>query len=152
MTAPRILHVDDDPDILEITRVALEVVGGLEVVQCRTGAQALAVAPLVNPDVFLLDVTMPGMSGEQLLLALRRFPQFAAQPAVFLTALAADDAETRRLYSLGADAVISKPYDPMTLADRVAGVWQATRERESVPIEHGVASLDRVGGEHSAPY
>lgn len=121
---PKILHVEDDPDIREIAQMALEVVGGLEVVQCASGAEALEAAPSSAPDLILLDVMMPGMSGDETLLALRKMPQFADTPAIFMTAKA-QQSEVERLKDLGAKAVITKPFDPMTLADQILAVWNA---------------------------
>ena len=119
---PRILHVEDDPDIREIALVALEVVGGLTVDQCASGPEALQRAPGIAPDLLLLDVMMPGMSGEDTLAGLRAMPQFAATPAIFMTAKA-QPAEVEKLRQLGAAEVITKPFDPMTLADQVLAIW-----------------------------
>jgi DNA-binding response OmpR family regulator len=55
-----ILHVDDDEDILEITRMALQLVDTFELHQCSSGRDALAGHRQVDPDLLLLDVMMPG--------------------------------------------------------------------------------------------
>ncbi|GHE00074.1 chemotaxis protein CheY [Defluviimonas sp. 20V17] len=120
---PKILHVEDDPDIREIALMALEVVGGLDVVQCASGAEALERAPGIAPDLLLLDVMMPGMSGDETLTALRKVPQFSETPAIFMTAKA-QHSEVDRLKELGALDVITKPFDPMTLADQIISIWQ----------------------------
>lgn len=122
MGLPRVLHVEDDPDIREIAMIALETVGGLEVAQCGSGQEALARAPELEPGLFLLDVMMPGMNGEETLLALRAIPQFANTPAIFMTAKA-QPTEVARLRDLGALEVITKPFDPMTLADQLLEIW-----------------------------
>lgn len=122
MTLRKIMHVEDDPDIREIAMIALETVGGLEVEQCASGQEALVRAPEVKPDLFLLDVMMPGMNGEETFLALRAMPEFADTPAVFMTAKA-QPAEVEKLRQLGADDVITKPFDPMTLADQIQEIW-----------------------------
>jgi CheY-like chemotaxis protein len=120
---PKILHVEDDPDIREIALMALEVVGGLDVEQCASGADALERAPGIAPGLLLLDVMMPGMSGDETLTALRKMPQFADTPAIFMTAKA-QLSEVDRLKQLGALDVITKPFDPMTLADQILKIWQ----------------------------
>lgn len=121
---PKVLHVEDDADIREIAMMALEVVGGLTVTQCASGAEALERAPGEAPDLLLLDVMMPGMSGDETLAALRRMDQFAETPAIFMTAKA-QQSEVARLKEIGALGVITKPFDPMTLADEIVAIWRA---------------------------
>jgi len=119
MSSPlKILHVEDDPDILEVAKLALEVVGGFEVLQCSSGAAALEQASGFGPDVFLLDMMMPEMSGEQVLANLRKDNQFDDVPAIFMTARA-QASEVEALKASGAIEVIVKPFDPMTLADQI---------------------------------
>lgn len=120
---PKILHVEDDADIREIAMMALEVVGGLTVTQCASGREALERAPAEAPDLILLDVMMPGMSGDETLLALREMPQFAQTPAIFMTAKA-QQSEVERLKALGALDIITKPFDPMTLAEQIVDIWR----------------------------
>ena len=84
----RILYVDDEPDIREVARIALEVVGGFEVEVCESGEAALLKAPGYQPDLILLDVMMPGMDGPETLKALRALDALAAVPVVFFTAKA----------------------------------------------------------------
>lgn len=120
---PKVLHVEDDGDIREIAMIALNTVGGLEVVQCASGQEALDCAAEVAPDLFLLDVMMPGMSGDETLQNLRRMPQFADTPTIFMTAKA-QHSEVERLKGSGALGVITKPFDPMTLADEIVVLWR----------------------------
>ncbi|GHC09291.1 MULTISPECIES: response regulator [Gemmobacter] len=119
---PKVMHVEDDPDIREIALIALEMVGGLEVIQFSSGQEALAGAAAANPDLFLLDVMMPGMTGEETLLALRAMPQFAATPAIFMTAKA-QHSDVRQFIEAGALDVIVKPFDPMQLATQIVALW-----------------------------
>lgn len=122
----RILHVEDDPDIQEIAAIALEAVGGFEIAQFSSGAAAIAAAVDFAPDLVLLDVMMPGLSGEQTFLGLRELPQLAKVPAVFMTAKA-QDSDVQALKTLGAIGVITKPFDPMTLSDEIRALWAASR-------------------------
>ena len=119
---PKILHVEDDADIREIARLALNVIGGLEVVQCESGTEAIASAPDIAPDLFLLDMSMPDMDGIETLNALRALPGMADIPAIFMTARA-QSSEHADLLKQGGDAVIVKPFDAMTLADRIKDFW-----------------------------
>ncbi len=119
---PRIVHVDDDPDIREITRLALELVGGLEVVQFASGQEVLLGAVAAQPDLFLLDVMMPGMNGEETLQKLRAMPEFAETPVLFMTAKA-QYSDIDKLKAAGALDVIVKPFDPMLLAADIVRIW-----------------------------
>ena len=69
-------------------------------------------------DVFVLDMMMPGMTGRQTLEKLRENPDFANVPAIFMTARAQPN-ELEELRGIGATEVISKPFDPMSLADQI---------------------------------
>jgi len=119
---PKILHVEDDPEIREIALIALETVAGLSVVQCASGFEAIATAPSVVPDLFLLDVMMPSMNGVETLVALRANPIFANTSVMFMTAKA-QQKEVLKLLEMGALAVITKPFDPMTLGQHIIDVW-----------------------------
>ncbi|SFR32670.1 response regulator [Litoreibacter janthinus] len=114
----KVLHVDDDGDIREITLLALETVGLMEVVQASSGAEALAKVQSFKPDVFLLDVMMPEMSGEELLARLRTNPDLDNTPCIFMTARVQSN-EISGLIENGAIDVIQKPFDPMTLAHQI---------------------------------
>jgi len=114
----KLLHVEDDADIREIAKMALDLSGEFEVVQCESGESALMTVPDYLPDVVLLDMMMPGMTGKQTLEKMREIPQMAEVPAIFMTARA-QQSEMEELRSLGAAEVISKPFDPMSLADQV---------------------------------
>ncbi len=113
-----ILYVEDDQDISIIARMALEEVGGFSVTVCASGEEALAAAPGLAPDLILLDVMMPGMDGPTTLAALRQVEGYGAIPVIFMTAKVMHS-EMEEYKALGALGVIPKPFDPMTLADRI---------------------------------
>jgi CheY-like chemotaxis protein len=115
MTALRVLHVDDEPDIREVVEMSLGLDPNIVMRSCSSGEAALAVAEDWTPDVILLDVMMPVMDGTASLASLRANPRTAAIPVVFMTARA-QSRELDRLRLLGAVGVIPKPFDPMTLA------------------------------------
>ena len=119
----RILYVEDDPDIQTVATLALEVVGGLKVKVCSSGEQALKEAEAFSPDMLLLDVMMPGMDGPTTLAALRHLPSLKTVPAVFMTAKVQPH-EVDQLIALGAESVIAKPFDPMTLENQVRSIWE----------------------------
>ncbi|MCP4656481.1 MAG: response regulator [bacterium] len=118
----RILLVEDELDIQIVTRVALRDVEGFEVEICGSGHEALAKAPLFQPDLILLDVMMPELDGPGTLRALRRIPQLAATPVIFVTAKAQPD-EVAEYRKMGALEVIVKPFNPMTLGQQVRRIW-----------------------------
>ena len=120
---PFVLHVDDDDDIRAVALIALETVGGLTVEQFDSGGAALEGVKKLKPDLFLLDVMMPGMNGMETLERLRAMPQFSSTPAVFMTAKV-QESDVRQLLACGALDVIAKPFDPMTLASEVVSIWQ----------------------------
>ena len=111
----RILYVEDEPDIRAVAKIALETVGGFVLNTCNCGTQALQEAEGFKPDLLLLDVMMPGLDGPSTLAGLRKLPQTAFTPAVFMTAKV-QAAEMAYYASLGAIGVIAKPFNPMTLA------------------------------------
>lgn len=118
MTTLRALHVDDEPDIREVVELSLGLDPDFETRSCGSGQEALAVAADWPPDVILLDVMMPVMDGPTTLARLRNNEQTATIPVVFMTARA-QSSEIVVFRSLGAAGVISKPFDPMTLAASV---------------------------------
>lgn len=118
----KILYAEDDPDILSVATMSLEMVGGFEVCACSSGTEALDAAPEFAPDMVLLDVMMPGMDGVATLDQLREDPRTAAIPVVFMTAKAMPS-EVARLRALGAADVLLKPFDPMTLPLTLKGIW-----------------------------
>jgi CheY-like chemotaxis protein len=120
---PNILHVEDDADIREITKLALEALGGLSVAQVESGGQAISQAPVVQPDLLLLDMTLPDMDGVQTMHALRALSGFEDIPAIFMTARAQYE-EHEILIQAGALGVIPKPFDAMTLAQDILELWE----------------------------
>jgi CheY-like chemotaxis protein len=118
MTAFRVLHVDDEPDIREVVKFSLSLDPDIVTRSCSSGEEALAVAQDWAPDVVLLDVMMPVMDGEATLERLRKNQRTANIPVVFMTARA-QSRELDLIRSLGAVGVIPKPFDPMKLAASV---------------------------------
>jgi len=127
-TLRRVLCVEDDPDIRMILEFSLATVGGYEVCCCAEGRSALAQAPQFLPDLVLLDVMMPGLSGPETLVALRALPSMQGVPVVFMTAKAMPD-ELEQLLSHGATGLIVKPFDPMTLPTDILPYWEHGRGR-----------------------
>lgn len=123
----RILYIEDDADIQAVAKLALEMVGGFTVNAYASGAAALREAEAFAPDVILLDVMMPGLDGPATLQALRALPTLATVPAIFMTAKV-QPTEVAYYKSLGAQGVITKPFDPMMLADQVRSIGEKRDE------------------------
>lgn len=119
MPVKRVLVVDDEDDIREVAALSLETVAGYEVLTARSGTEALAMADEERPDAILLDVMMPEIDGPATFQKLQQQPSTAHIPVVFLTAKV-QPSEKARFASLGASAVLSKPFDPLTLATELA--------------------------------
>lgn len=120
----KILIVDDEDDIRAISRLALGRVGGMDVTDAASGRDAIAKAVTEAPDAILLDVMMPEQDGPETLRLLKSDPRTAHIPVVFLTAKAMAS-EVERLRALGAAGVLTKPFDPMTLAASVRALLGA---------------------------
>ncbi len=119
----RIMHVEDDPSIQAVAKVALEVVGGFTVETCSGGEEALKNFHAFAPQLILLDVMMPGMDGPSTLKKMQSDFDLSAIPVVFMTAkVQANEIESYK--ALGAADVVVKPFDPMTLSDQIREIWQ----------------------------
>lgn len=124
MTLKRILYAEDEPLIQVVAKLALEKVGGFDVLICSSGAEALEKVAGFAPDLVLLDVVMPGLDGPATFARLRAGPATAAIPVIFLTANA-QPAEVAQYKALGAMDVIAKPFNPMALAGQIRQAWDA---------------------------
>lgn len=118
----RIMHIEDDLAIQEVTRIALEIVGGFTILSCSSGAHGLTQIDRFAPQLILLDVMMPGMDGPETLSRLRQMPGSEQTPVIFMTAKAQTH-EIEAYRSLGAADVIIKPFDPMALANQINVIW-----------------------------
>jgi CheY-like chemotaxis protein len=124
----RLTYVEDEPDIRSIAEFALKEIGGYEIDVCANGPEALDRTPNFNPDLIILDVMMPGMDGIETFKRLRAIPKLAETPIIFMTAKAMKH-ETDRYRALGAADVIPKPFDPITLPERIEEIWQRARKK-----------------------
>ncbi|MCH8844332.1 MAG: response regulator [SAR324 cluster bacterium] len=119
----KIMCVEDEPDIQEIVKMALEEVGGYTVKLCDSGEKALETVGEFAPDLILLDVMMPGMDGPTTMKVLRERADSADIPVILMTAKVQPH-EVAQYREQGALDVISKPFDPMTLSATIESMWQ----------------------------
>jgi CheY-like chemotaxis protein len=110
----KLLVIDDEDDIREVAALALELKEGWEVAAAGSGADGIRRAHADKPDAILLDVMMPDIDGPTTLRALRSLPATKDVPIIFLTAKV-QAADRRRYFDMGANGVIAKPFDPLTL-------------------------------------
>jgi DNA-binding response OmpR family regulator len=121
----RILVADDDVDIRELVEFKLSTLGH-EVVAVADGAAAIDACQASRPDLAVLDVMMPGVSGLDAIRAIRADPALADLPVILLTARAQEsDVETG--FDSGADDYITKPFSPRELAARVEALLTRVR-------------------------
>lgn len=127
MAPATVLVVDDDPVILRLLEVNFEM-EGFTVVRAADGAEGLERAREVLPDVVVLDIMMPRMTGHEVATALRQDPRTAAIPVIFVTARAQSN-DVERGMELGVDDYVTKPFDPLDLIARVNAVLARSRAR-----------------------
>jgi two-component system, OmpR family, phosphate regulon response regulator PhoB len=116
-TMSTVLLVEDDPDIRHLVAYKLTR-GGLGVTEVDTGAAALAAARRETPDLVILDVRMPRMSGLEVCRELREDPRTALVPIIMLTARARPQ-DLEQAYAAGATDYVVKPFSPRQLLERV---------------------------------
>jgi CheY-like chemotaxis protein len=129
-STPRILVVDDTPSLLDVIRKALEV-DGYRVRTCLESRYAVAMAQDDHPDVIMLDVVMPEVSGWEVLAQLRKDPAFARTPVIVCTAYVSE-AMARLAELKGPDqhlGLLPKPFELEELLEVVESVTAATLSR-----------------------
>ena len=131
-----ILCIDDENDILEIAKFALETLGHFHLEICSNSKEALDRAAETKPDMILLDVIMPDKDGLSVYRELRQTPQLANVPVAFMTAKV-QPSEVQNYLDMGAEGVISKPFDPLALPDAVQSLWRARQTKTQNKIMVG---------------
>ena len=126
----RVLVVDDDPMVTRLVRINLEM-EDFEVQEAWDGRTAMEALKNSAPELLLLDIMMPQMDGWELLRQLRADPGMNYLPIILLTARV-QDMDVARGWRMGADGYITKPFNPVELADVLRGVLSSTlEEREA---------------------
>jgi CheY-like chemotaxis protein len=126
----RVMCVEDDPDIRMILDFSLGRMGGFSLCLCESGLQALEYVESFKPQMVLLDVMMPGMSGPETLPKLRELSVMQGVPIVFLTAKAMQD-EVAALLELVPTGIIVKPFDPVSLPQSIRVFWESGRGKSA---------------------
>jgi CheY-like chemotaxis protein len=121
MSKKHILLIDDERHISTVVKACLVTLGGWCVVTASSGKEGLLKARLLLPDAILLDVMMPDMNGIALLQELRKEPKTQSIPVILLTAKA-QTSDRHEYTHLDVVGVITKPFEPLKLADQIAEV------------------------------
>ncbi len=118
-----VLTIEDQPDIRRLIRMTLEFKGH-RVLEAGNGADGLALARSERPDLILLDVMMPGMSGHRVAQALGDDPVLAGIPTVMISALGSQGDVDAGL-ATGVRAYLVKPFSPWELLDKIDELTRA---------------------------
>ncbi len=121
-TAKKILIVDDEPHILRSLGFVLKR-AGYQVMEARSGIEALQIAQEQQPDIVFLDIMMPELDGYEVCRRLREDPNLADTRVVMLTAKG-EEADRRRGYEAGAHDYMTKPFSPSRAVARVEEMLQ----------------------------
>lgn len=118
----RIMVVEDEPDIREIAKMALAELGGFEVTVCDSGQKAIENLKVAKPQLIILDVMMPDMDGPTTFERIKQMTRGIKLPVVFMTARVQPH-EIKEYKESGAIGIISKPFNPTTLASEINDLW-----------------------------
>ncbi|ACO33743.1 MULTISPECIES: response regulator [Acidobacterium] len=121
MKKRKILIIDDEEDIRTVTALTLETVAEWDVVIATNGKEGIQRARQEHPDAILLDVMMPEMDGPTTFRNLQAIAETRQIPVLLLTAKV-QAVDQQRFADLGVAGVLFKPFDPLTLANQIAGV------------------------------
>lgn len=128
MPGKKILVAEDEPDIRGLIVFSLQY-AGFNVLEAQNGEEAVRIATKKKPDLILLDVRMPKMTGYEACAALKEQASTRHIPIVFLSARG-QEAEIKRGLELGAEEYILKPFAPDELYRRVEGILQRLASRK----------------------
>jgi CheY-like chemotaxis protein len=118
MTPKKILVIEDEDGLREITQFSLEAAAGWDVLTAASGSEGLIIAEAEQPDAILLDVMMPDMDGTETFRRLQYNPVTQTIPTIFLTAKARGN-EQQALIDLGISGLITKPIKPQALVEQI---------------------------------
>jgi DNA-binding response OmpR family regulator len=141
-----IVGVDDEPELPSLLAFALKQ-AGLESVMAADGASALACWEADQPDVIVLDVNLPDLSG---LAVLERIRAASSVPVIMLTVRNAEE-DVLRAFDLGTDDFVTKPFSPRQLVARVQAALRRTGAGRRGEVAAGAARLDQLRHEIHLP-
>ena len=119
MSVKKILVVDNEEYIREVTKISLQTTAKWQVVTASSGTEGVQKAETEKPDAILLDVMMPDMDGITTFKHLQENSTTQQIPVILLTAKV-QNADRNRYKDLGIKAAIAKPFSPLTLAQEIS--------------------------------
>jgi CheY-like chemotaxis protein len=123
LSMTKILVAEDEADIRELVAFSLENIGGFQVVKARNGVEAVEVARTEIPDLILMDVRMPRMTGVEACAKLKTIPETKDIPVVFLSAMGQEQ-EIQQGMDVGATEYVLKPFAPDVLMAKVREILE----------------------------
>lgn len=123
MNGKRVVIADDDPDIRALVAIAVRKAGLELIASTEDGNAAWRAIHSLGPDLAVLDVSMPGMTGLEVCRLIRAEVTLSAARVVLLSA-GVDDRSSEAGIDAGADAYLSKPFSPRKLAGRLAAIME----------------------------
>ena len=140
---PKILVVDDDPDIVEILRYNLSM-AGYDIKSATNGKEAIKKAKIFLPEIILLDVMMPEMDGIETCAIIKEIPSLNNTRIIFLSARNEDYTQLSA-FDAGADDYITKPVKPKILLKKIASILKRINKSKNTNqlIDLGEIKIDR---------
>jgi len=140
---PKVLVVDDDPDIVEILRYNLSL-AGYEVKSAANGKEAIKKAKLFIPQIILLDIMMPEMDGIEACSQIKGIPSLDNTMIIFLSARSEDFTQIAA-FDAGGDDYISKPVKPKILLKKIASILKRINygKNKTLKLEMDNLVIDR---------
>ena len=126
---PRILIVDDEPDLLSVLRFGLEA-EGFDVIEASDGERGLDLARTERPDLLVLDLMLPRMDGYKVCRALKFDERYRHLP-IFILSARSGETDRRLAMDLGADDFITKPYEMKDMISRVRARLQPAPAKDA---------------------
>jgi CheY-like chemotaxis protein len=112
----KVLIVEDDPRIAQVTKISLEMMTKWEILTAKSGYEGLKIAEKCQPDLIVLDMMMPDLSGEETIKELKKHPK---TKDILIVLLTAKSNISNSWQKWGVQGMIKKPYDSITLADEI---------------------------------
>ncbi len=137
-----ILIVDDEPSIRELIRFSLES-GGFDVIEAGHAEEARQAIRSAKPDLVLMDWMLPGRSGVELSIELKRNPKTRQLPIIMLTARGEEEDKVEG-FEAGIDDFVTKPFSPRELEARIRAVLRRSSDQEAERFEVEGLTLDTV--------
>ena len=135
----KVLVVDDDPDIVEILKYNLKN-SGYSVKSAGNGVEAIKKAKKFIPDIILMDVMMPEMSGIEACEEIKNIDQLSQAIIIFLSARSEDYTQISA-YDAGADDYISKPVKPKILLKKISNIAKKINSEKNAPKSIDLGSI-----------